>query len=76
MGTGEEVTIKELVDKIQKIMNSNLEIEWKTDKPNGQPRRCVSFERAKNEIGFFPKTSLDEGLRRTINWYKSQIDNV
>jgi len=76
LGTGEEVTIKELVDKIQKIMNSNLEIEWKTDKPNGQPRRCVSFERAKNEIGFFPKTSLDEGLRRTINWYKSQIDNV
>ena len=76
LGTGEEVTIKELVDKIQKIMNSNLEIEWETDKPNGQPRRCVSFERAKNEIGFFPKMSLDEGLRRTINWYKSQIDNV
>ena len=76
LGTGEEVTIKELVDKIQKIMNSNLEIEWETDKPNGQPRRCVSFERAKNEIGFFPKTSLDEGLRRTINWYKSQIDDV
>ena len=76
LGTGEEVTIKELVDKIQKIMNSNLEIEWETDKPNGQPRRCVSFERAKNEIGFFPKTSLDEGLRRTISWYKSQIDNV
>ena len=76
LGTGEEVTIKELVDKIQKIMNSNLEVEWETDRPNGQPRRCVSFERAKNEIGFFPKTSLDEGLRRTINWYKSQIDNV
>jgi GDP-L-fucose synthase len=76
LGTGEEVTIKELVDKIQKIMNTNLEIEWKTDKPNGQPRRCVSFERAKNEIGFFPKMSLDEGLRRTINWYKSQIDDV
>ena len=76
MGTGEEITIKELVDKIQKIMNTNLEIEWKTDKPNGQPRRCVSFERAKNEIGFFPKMSLDEGLRRTINWYKSQIDDV
>ena len=76
LGTGEEVTIKELVDKIQKIMNSNLEVEWETDKPNGQPRRCVSFERAKNEIGFFPKTSLDEGLRRTINWYKSQIDDV
>ena len=76
LGTGEEVTIKELVDKIQKIMNSNLEIEWEADKPNGQPRRCVSFERAKNEIGFFPKMSLDEGLRRTINWYKSQIDDV
>ena len=54
----------------------NGKIIWDVSKPNGQPRRCVSFERAKNEIGFFPKTSLDEGLRRTINWYKSQIDNV
>jgi len=75
-GTGEEITIKELVDKIQMIMNSNLEIEWETDKPNGQPRRCVSYERAKKEIGFVPKISLDEGLSRTINWYETQMKDI
>ena len=75
-GTGEEITIKELVDKIQKIMNSNLEIEWETDKPNGQPRRCVSYDRAKKEIGFIPKISLDEGLSRTINWYETQMKDI
>jgi len=76
LGTGEEITIKELVNKIQKIMNSNLEIEWETDKPNGQPRRCVSYERAKKEIGFVPKISLDEGLSRTINWYETQMKDI
>ena len=57
-------------------MDTKLEIEWEINKPNGQPRRCVSFERAKNEIGFFPKTNLEEGLRNTINWYKQEISAI
>jgi GDP-L-fucose synthase len=75
LGTSEEVTIKELIEKIQKIMNTNLEIEWELEKPNGQPRRAVSFEKAKNEIDFSPKINLEEGLRKTINWYKQEMKN-
>ena len=76
LGTSEEITIKELIEKIQKIMNVDLEIEWELEKPNGQPRRCVSFEKAKNEIGFSPKINLEEGLRKTINWYEQEMKNT
>ena len=76
LGTSEEITIKELIEKIQKIMNTDLEIEWELEKPNGQPRRCVSFEKAKNEIGFSPKINLEEGLRKTINWYEQEMKNT
>ena len=76
LGTSEEITIKELIAKIQKIMNTDLEIEWELEKPNGQPRRCVSFEKAKNEIGFSPKINLEEGLRKTINWYEQEMKNT
>ena len=75
LGTSEEITIKELIEKIQKIMNIDLEIEWELEKPNGQPRRCVSFEKAKNEIDFSPKINLEEGLRKTINWYEQEMKN-
>jgi GDP-L-fucose synthase len=75
LGTSEEITIKELIAKIQKIMNTDLEIEWELEKPNGQPRRCVSFEKAKNEIDFSPKINLEEGLRKTINWYEQEMKN-
>lgn len=76
LGTGEEVSIKELVNLIMKIMNVNLEIKWETNMPNGQPRRCVSTEKAFREIGFTPNVSLEEGLRKTIEWYKENITRV
>ena len=75
LGTSEEVTIKDLIQKIKKIMNTDLEVEWELEKPNGQPRRAVSFEKAKNEINFSPKINLEEGLRRTIDWYQQHIKN-
>ena len=75
LGTSEEVTIKDLIQKIQKIMNTDLEVEWELEKPNGQPRRAVSFEKAKNEINFSPKINLEKGLRRTIDWYQQHIKN-
>ena len=48
-------------------MNIDLKISWETEKPNGQPRRCGSIEKAKNKIGFQPKISLEEGLKLTID---------
>lgn len=72
IGSGREITIKELVKLIKNLMNAdNLIIKWNTQKPNGQPRRCLSIEKAKREMGFTPKISMEEGLRRTIEWFES-----
>ena len=57
-------------------MNVNLHVKWESNKPNGQPRRCVSIERASKEIGFHPKTSLEEGLQKTIDWYESFAEKI
>ena len=67
LGSGKEISIKNLAHLIIKIMNANLKISWQVDKPNGQPKRCVSIEKAKNEIGFQPKISLEDGLKLTID---------
>jgi GDP-L-fucose synthase len=72
LGSGQEVTIKDLVGILCKLMNYNGTINWDTSKPNGQPRRCVSGERAERELGFKPQIILEEGLRRTLEWFNSQ----
>lgn len=71
LGSGEETNIENLVKIIMKLMDVNLDIHWNVNMPNGQPRRCVSFEKALQEIGFEPKTSLEEGLKKTIEWFNS-----
>ena len=71
LGSGEETNIENLVKIIMKLMDVNLDIHWNANMPNGQPRRCVSFEKALQEIGFEPKTSLEEGLKKTIEWFNS-----
>ena len=53
-------------------MNFDGKINWDTTKPNGQPRRCVSNEMAEQKIGFVPKISLEDGLKKVITWHKSQ----
>ena len=69
LGSSEEISIKCLVGHIAKILNYDGKIIWNTSKPNGQPRRCVSYNWAKEKINFQPKTSLIEGLEQTINWF-------
>jgi len=71
LGSGEETNIENLVKMIMKLMDVNLDNHWNANMPNGQPRRCVSFEKALQEIGFEPKTSLEEGLKKTIEWFNS-----
>jgi len=73
LGSGKEISIKELVNKLLKLTNSDFEIIWETDKPNGQPRRCISIEKARKEIGFEPTMNIDEGLRKTIELYESKL---
>ena len=72
LGSEQEISIKELADTISKIMNFSGEIVWDNTKPNGQPRRCVSNRKAKENFGFEAKISLEEGLGRTVDWFISQ----
>jgi len=71
LGTGSEISIKDLVELIAKLTNFKGEIIWDTSKPDGQPRRMLDVSRAEKEFGFKPKTSFEEGLKKTINWYVS-----
>lgn len=72
LGSGREISIKELSEKIAKAMNFKGDIYWDTTKPDGQPRRCLDTSRALSEFGFEAKMDLDEGLRRTIEWYQRE----
>jgi GDP-L-fucose synthase len=73
IGTGKEISIKELVHLIARLTGFSGEIRWDRSKPNGQPRRCLDTRRASELFGFHAKTSFEEGLARTIRWYRSQI---
>jgi GDP-L-fucose synthase len=73
IGTGLEISIKELVDRISTLMGFQGQIVWDTTKPNGQPRRCLDTSRAEQWFGFRATTSLDEGLRKTIDWYRDRM---
>ena len=71
LGAEYEISIKELSTTISKIMKFSGQIKWDSTKTNGQPRRCVSNNKAEKEIGFKPKISLNEGLEKTISWFES-----
>ena len=72
IGTGKEIKICELIETISDIMGFDGEILYDTTKPDGQPRRCLDTSQAKRRLGFEAKTSLVEGLTKTIEWFKEQ----
>jgi GDP-L-fucose synthase len=72
LGSGMEISIEDLVHTIKRMIGFTGEIIWDTTKPNGQPRRSLDTSRAEKHFGFRAKTSFEEGLRRTIEWYKDQ----
>jgi len=74
LGAGFEITIKDLVEKIAKLTGFKGKIEWDHSKPDGQPRRMLDVSKAKKEFDFTAKTNFDEGLKKTIEWYKEQIE--
>nr|WP_315870923.1 GDP-L-fucose synthase [Trichocoleus desertorum] len=69
LGTGYEISIRDLVTLICELMGFEGEIVWEADKPNGQPRRCLDTERAK-QFGFTAQMDFKQGLKNTIEWYK------
>jgi len=70
LGTDEEISIKDLINKIIKISGINVKVEFDTSKPDGSPRRNSDNKKAIEKIGFRPTVKLDEGLKKTITWYK------
>jgi GDP-L-fucose synthase len=70
IGTGAEISIRDLVTMIADISGFTGEIRWDRSKPNGQPRRCLDTARAARCFGFRARTPFAEGLRRTIAWYR------
>lgn len=73
LGSGEEISIKDLAVKIAVATEFAGKIVWDTSKPNGQPRRKLDTTRAKKEFGFGSTTNFDEGLAKTVIWYKSTL---
>ncbi|SFI88362.1 MULTISPECIES: GDP-L-fucose synthase [unclassified Bacillus (in: firmicutes)] len=72
IGTGTEISIKDLVELIAAQTGFEGQIRWDSQKPDGQPRRCLDIQRAKECFGFEAKVSLEEGLKKTIDWYVNQ----
>jgi GDP-L-fucose synthase len=70
LGTGVEISIRNLAELIAAGVGYDGEIVWDTGKPNGQPRRCLDTRRAEELFGFRAGTSFSEGIRRTIAWYR------
>ncbi|HTK45092.1 MAG TPA: NAD-dependent epimerase/dehydratase family protein, partial [Patescibacteria group bacterium] len=71
LGVGQEITIRDLVDLIVRFTRFEGEIRWDASKPDGQPRRALDTSRARDWFGFQAKTSFEDGLRATIDWYES-----
>jgi GDP-L-fucose synthase len=70
LGSGMEISIRDLVETIAKLTGFVGEIEWDRSQPNGQPRRCLDTSRAKARFGFEAKTSFEDGLGHAIRWYR------
>jgi GDP-L-fucose synthase len=71
LGTGREMTIRELVATIARLTGYVGRIDWDRTKPDGQPRRALDTTRARERFGFAASTSFEDGLRETIAWYEA-----
>jgi len=71
IGAGFEISIRDLTQKIASLTGFSGRIAWNASKPDGQPRRCLDVTRAEKLLGWRATTALDEGLRRTIAWFRS-----
>jgi GDP-L-fucose synthase len=71
LGMGREITIKALTEMVAQFAGFTGKIVWDPTKPDGQPRRCLDTARAKEKFGFMAKTTLEDGLKKTIAWYEA-----
>ena len=76
LGNGREVTIRDLTEMVAKVAGFNGKIAWDPTKPDGQPRRCLDTSRAAEMIGFRARTTLEDGLRQTVQWFDQHRDTA
>jgi GDP-L-fucose synthase len=75
IGTGEDLTIKELATLIAKNSGFTGEIKWDSSKPDGTPRKVLDVSRLKS-LNWQPRVSLEDGIRETINWFRDNRGKV
>jgi GDP-L-fucose synthase len=76
LGSGKEISIKDLVQTIARLTGFSGELVWDTSKPNGQPRRVLDTTRAAQYFGFKSQTDFEDGLRKTIAWYREHRNKM
>ncbi|TMK37618.1 MAG: GDP-L-fucose synthase [Actinobacteria bacterium] len=76
LGTGTEISIRDLASLIARLTDFNGRFEWDTTKPDGQPRRALDVSRAEAEFGWRAQMPFEEGLRRTIAWYQGSTSRM
>jgi GDP-L-fucose synthase len=70
IGSGQEISIKDLAETIKKVVGYTGELAWDHSKPDGQPRRCLDVNRAKEGFGFTAETPFEQGLKETVEWFE------
>src|SRR5439155_13547352 len=73
LGTGREISIRDLAGLVARLTGFEGTFRWNTDRPDGQPRRVLDVSRAERAFGWSAKGDLEEGLRRTIEWYRDTV---
>jgi GDP-L-fucose synthase len=76
LGSGQEISIKDLLTTIAELVGYTGEISWDSSQPDGQPRRCLDTSRARQSFGFQAQVPLSEGLRRTVEWYRDNREDL
>jgi len=76
IGSGFEISIKHLAEKVARMTGFAGKIVWNTEKPNGQPRRALDTRRALERFGFKAQVGFDEGLQQTIQWFQKNRGRV
>jgi GDP-L-fucose synthase len=76
LGSGEEVSIRELLEQIRSLAGYEGEVRWDATKPDGQPRRCLDTSRAFAEFGWKARMPLQDGLKKTIDWFAEQTQST
>jgi len=74
IGSGVETSIRELAETIARLTGYEGAITWDTSKPDGQPKRCLDVTRARELMGFDAEIEFEDGLRKTIQWYRSAAE--